>query len=240
METAAQKLIIALDDLDFDETVALVELTKPYAKTFKVGLALFAAYGPAIVKEINARGVKVFLDLKLHDIPMQIKKTIENLLPLNPQFITVHASGGPQMLKEAADAVNSSDTMLLAVSILTSLDAHFYSAVGFSGSVLSGVMNLAEMAYSSGVRGLVASPHEAQALKQHFRNDCLVICPGVRRKDQATHDQSRVMSPADAIYAGADALVVGRPITKAKDIVLEAKAIYQEINNALSSEFLHA
>lgn len=239
MEIAAQKLIIALDDLDFDEAVALVELTKPYARTFKIGLALFAAYGPAIVKKIHALGVEVFLDLKLHDIPMQIKKTIQNLLPLNPSFITVHASGGSHMLKEAADAVQGSNTMLLAVSILTSLDASLYSAIGFKDSILSGVTNLSQLAYSSGIRGFIASAHEAPMLKQHFNHDCLVICPGVRRKNHAIHDQSRVMSPAEAIFAGADALVVGRPITKAQDIVFEAKAINQEINNALAAEFLH-
>lgn len=236
MEIAAKKLIIALDDLDFDSAIKLVELTKPYATTFKVGLSLFSAHGPEIVKAINALGVNVFLDLKLCDIPMQVRKAVESVLALKPRFLTVHASGGRAMLKDAADAAFGSGTTLLAVSVLTSLDQHSFSQIGFASTIAHGVMNLTELAFSAGIHGFVSSPHEISQLKQKFGDACFLVCPGVRPHGGEVNDQSRVMTPSEAIFLGADALVVGRPITKAKNIVEAARAINHEIMNALSQQ----
>ncbi len=234
MNNAAKKLIIALDDLGLDEALKLVEETRDFAQTFKIGLSLFSAHGPAIVKQIKSLGVEVFLDLKLHDIPMQVAKAVESALKLGPKFLTIHALGGQQMLREAACVAKGSNTTLLAVSVLTSMDHQQWQDLGFSESIEQSVERLLALSFESGVRGFVASPHEAAKLKQSYHSQCILVVPGVRPASASMDDQKRIMTPYQAIKAGADYLVVGRPITKSADIAMSAKNINQEITDALS------
>jgi orotidine-5'-phosphate decarboxylase len=233
LEIPTKKLIIALDDLDLKAALDIVALTKSFASTFKVGLSLFCAYGPRIVYEINALGADVFLDLKLHDIPMQVSKAVENILALKPRFLSLHALGGRKMLSEALEVAKGSDTTLLAVTILTSLDHVGYNELGFSDVIERGVMGLTDLAISSGFFGIISSPHEAKKLKTIYQNNCFLVCPGIRPKNSEVYDQKRIMAPREAILAGADVLVVGRPITKAGDVVFAAQNVNQEIENAL-------
>jgi orotidine-5'-phosphate decarboxylase len=233
MSTAAQKLIIALDDLDEAAALAMVEKTKAYAQTYKVGLNLFCAYGPAIVKQISSLGVDIFLDLKLHDIPMQVAKAVETVLVLEPRFLTIHAAGGAQMLECAAQAASGSKTTLLAISVLTSLNQQDYQRLGFTDDIADGVNRLTDLAYASGIHGFVCSAKEAKNLKARFQNQCFLVCPGIRSGVQDLFDQARTLSAGDAIKACADALVVGRPITKAADAAAAAQDINRAINNGL-------
>jgi orotidine-5'-phosphate decarboxylase len=234
VERAADKLIVALDGLDFSSALQVVAKTSAFAATYKVGLSLFCAYGPSIVKEITALGVDVFLDLKLHDIPTQVAKAVEYSLSLNPRFLSLHALGGQKMLKEAAKAAQGSSTTLLAVSVLTSFDGASWRDLGFPQPIEQDVVRLGELAWSSGIRGLVSSPHEAGILKKSSRRAWMVVCPGVRPKGALGHDQSRFMTPKEAIKAGADLLVIGRPIIEAADIHEAAREINQEILDALT------
>ncbi len=232
MNNARKKLIIALDDLDQESAIKIVEQTLDFAECYKVGLSLFTALGPAIIKDLKARGAEVFLDLKLHDIPMQVAKAVEKALPLEPKFLTVHALGGAAMLKEAARVAEGSKTTILAVSVLTSMDASAWHQLGFNERIEEGVFRLLDMARNNGVQGFVASPHEASALKKAFPG-CTLVCPGVRSSLGTMDDQKRTLSAQEAILAGADYLVVGRPITKSEDVVMSAKSINHEIAASL-------
>lgn len=234
MDSSVQKLIVALDDLDAASALSMVEKTRAYARTFKVGLNLFCAHGPAIVREIKSLGVDIFLDVKLHDIPMQVAKALESVLKLEPRFVTIHAAGGTTMLQYAAQAVAGSSTNLLAVSVLTSINYEEYQRIGLVGTVADGVMRLTDLAFRAGIGGFVCSPHEAKMLKAAFQNQCFLVCPGIRSPHEEPSDQARTMSAVDAILAGADALVVGRPITKAHDVTQAACRISQEIESVLS------
>jgi orotidine-5'-phosphate decarboxylase len=233
LEFAKEKLVIALDDLDRDQAFDVIEKTKYFAHTYKIGLSLFSAYGPSIVNDIKSLGLDVFLDLKFHDIPMQVEKAIEKVLALAPRFLTIHSLGGKEMLVRAKKMVNGSKTTLLAVSVLTSISQEEFNTMGFFSNIEDGVLRLSELAFSCGINGFVSSAHEANRLKSYFGMGCLVICPGVRQSEINNDDQSRAMSAKKAILAGADALVIGRPITKAKNITEAARAFNQEIKDAL-------
>lgn len=235
MNNAREKLIIALDDLDRDQAFQVINETKAYARTFKVGLALFSAYGPALIHDIQKLGLDVFLDLKLHDIPMQVEKTVERCLALKPRFLTLHALGGRQMLSAAAKASERSGTRLLAVSVLTSIDERQWSSLGFQGSISQGVKRLVDLAMSSGLSGVVSSPHEVLMIKEGF-SKAFVVTPGVRPKMSDAADQARIMTPYEAIKAGSDALVIGRPITGAPERAKAAELIINEINKALQEK----
>lgn len=239
MDIAREKLIIALDDLEFREAISVALETMTYSSTYKIGLAMFSAYGPSIVHELKSLGLQVFLDLKLHDIPMQVAKAVERCLALSPRFLTLHALGGRRMLEAAGKASQGSSTSLLAVTVLTSFDEPDWRELGFSASILKSAEQLAKLASESGILGLVCSAHEARSLKERQPNHFL-MCPGVRLKQDEVHDQQRVLTPFDALRSGADALVVGRPITAAKNIKDAAKAFWSEINEAVSEGGRHA
>lgn len=232
MNNARKKLIIALDDLEQKEALSIAEKTLDFAECYKVGISLFSAFGPSIVKDLKAMGAEVFLDLKLHDIPMQVAKAVEKTLVLEPTFLTVHTLGGSSMLKEAARVAQGSKTTILAVSVLTSTDCMEWQQLGFSESIEDSALRLLGLASQSGINAFVASPKEATSLKKSFPNSTLV-CPGVRSQMFLTDDQKRTLSASAAIGAGADYLVVGRPITKAKDVVMSAKTIHYEIAESL-------
>lgn len=236
MNNAREMMIIALDDLSCEQALAMVEKTKTHAATYKVGLALFSAHGSSLVQEIQAMGVDVFLDLKFHDIPMQVSKAVERCLKLNPRFLTLHTQGGFSMMAECARIAKGSHTTLLGVTVLTSIDESEAHRLGFNESIPSKVFRLASLAMEAGLSGLVCSPHEASLLKTHFGKRALLVCPGVRSKDEAAFDQSRIMSAQKAILAGADRLVIGRPITAASDCVAKAQSYASEINDALKEK----
>lgn len=234
MENAAQRLIIALDDIREEKFNFVIEEARPFASTFKIGLALFIAHGPELVRRVQALGVQVFLDLKLHDIPMQVRKALESALVLSPRFLSVHAQAGRACLSEVAAIARKTCTKVVAVTVLTSFDTPGFHELGYDIPIADGAKRLADLSLSAGLDGLVCSPHELTTLRKEFGNEPYLICPGVRMKDDATDDQARVMSPREAILAGANALVVGRPITQAQNVLLKTKAMHREIDDALS------
>lgn len=236
MEKAKEKLIIALDDLSLEQAIKLVEQTHNFAETYKVGLSMFYAFGNEILKELKQfKGVEIFLDLKLHDIPMQVAKAVEVVLKYEPKFLTIHASGGFSMMKEAAKASANTDTKLLAVSVLTSLDQQQWSSLGFSHSIENSVSKMLDMAFEAGIAGFVLSPKELLKTKERFNEQAVLICPGIRPSSGIkTDDQKRTMTAGQAIALGADHLVIGRPITKAANVLEAAKQINEEITIALS------
>ena len=198
---------------------------------FKVGSRLFTAHGPAFVEELVAKGDRVFLDLKFHDIPNTVGAAVRSAAELGVSMLTVHASGGTQMLKAAVEAARQSagKPMILAVTVLTSLGDADLQEIGVAGNVLSQVLRLGALARSAGCGGLVASAHEARELRGELGDGFEIVTPGVRPAGAAVGDQARVLTPAAAIQAGATRLVVGRPITEASNPAQAAREILAEI-----------
>lgn len=229
MNDARKRLIIALDDLELKQVLELISLTREFSAIFKVGLGLFTAYGPSIINEIKSLGSEVFLDLKLHDIPMQVARAVEGALKHEPLFLTLHASGGSSMLCAAAQAAKGSQTQLLAVSVLTSLDQQQWQQIGFSDPISVSTIKLLDLAFKANINGFVLSPHEIRAVKKIYGPSCVTVCPGIRPSDSQVGDQARFMTPAQALKAGADFLVVGRPISMSPQPKLSAERICQEM-----------
>ena len=200
--------------------------------TYKVGKQLFTAEGPGIVRDLVSSGRKVFLDLKFHDIPNTVAGAVRSAAELGVSMLTVHAAGGSKMLKAAVDAAaqSAAKPMILAVTVLTSLSDSDLHEIGISGSVLAQVLRLGALARSAGCGGLVASAHEARELRRELGDGFEIITPGVRPAGAAAGDQARVLTPAEAIQAGATRLVVGRPIVEAKNPQEAADGILDEIN----------
>jgi len=200
-----------------------------------LGLEFFAAHGPAGVAEIGRRGADLFLDLKLHDIPNTVAAAVRACLPLRPLLLTVHAAGGPAMLRAAADAAATAGEdrpRIIAVTVLTSLDDDDLGRVGQWGPALDQARRLAVLARESGADGVVCSPHEAAALRAECGDGFDLVVPGIRPAGAAAGDQKRVMTPAQALAAGADYLVIGRPITAAPDPAAAARAIVADLTTA--------
>ena len=205
------------------------------AGIFKVGSQLFTAEGPKAVEKLAALGFGIFLDLKFHDIPNTVASAVSAAATLpKVRMMTLHASGGTAMMRAAREsfAGRKKRPMLLAVTILTSLDADALERIGLSGTPGSRALALAQLAKESGMDGVVASAHEVQAIRQACGPDFAIVVPGVRPASAAVNDQSRIATPGDAIRAGADYLVVGRPITGAPDPRSAALAIASEIATA--------
>jgi orotidine-5'-phosphate decarboxylase len=205
------------------------------ADLFKVGSTLFTAEGPQAVKKLAGLGASIFLDLKFHDIPNTVAGAIAAAAELpRVDMLTLHASGGLEMMKAAHEAVRGRKRRpaLLGVTILTSLDAAALRRIGLSGSPTTRAVSLARLAQEAGLDGVVASAHEVRAVRRACGPKFLIVVPGVRPATTSTNDQSRVATPAEAIRAGADCLVVGRPITAAADPRAAAIAIRHEISNA--------
>ena len=235
MIDARSHLIVPLDVPDRTTALALVERLSGHVGLFKVGLELFTGEGPRLVEEIRGRGEKVFLDLKLHDIPNTVRSAVRSVCRLGIQMLTIHASGGSDMMSAASQEAASfaAPPLLLGVTALTSLSEHEAKKIGIETSVEQWVEKLAHLAEESGIRGLVASSKELPMLRAKFGNSMQFVIPGIRPAGAATQDQSRTATPAEAIGAGADYLVVGRPIIQAPDPAKAADAIVQEIGNAL-------
>jgi orotidine-5'-phosphate decarboxylase len=195
----------------------------------KVGLQYFAANGPAGLAQFNAS--PVFLDLKLHDIPTTVAKAVAALLPLRPALLTIHAAGGTAMVRAARAAIDEgrSNTRLLGVTVLTSFDEPGLHSVGVGGQLLQQAVRLGRLAIDAGAHGLVCSAHEVAALRTLLGPGPVLVVPGIRPAGADTADQARTMTPRGAVEAGADYIVVGRPITAAADPAAAAAAIAAEI-----------
>jgi orotidine-5'-phosphate decarboxylase len=222
-----QRLIVALDVSTAAAARKIVAAVGDSAHVYKVGMQLYTAEGPAVVRDLVDSGRRVFLDLKYHDIPNTVGAAVRNASQLGVSMLTVHAAGGGKMLKAAVEAAQSSDqnALVLAVTVLTSLDDAELSNIGVRGGVLDHVLRLAALALSNGCRGVVASAQEAGALREEFGSGFAIVTPGVRPAGSGPHDQARVVTPAEAIAAGASHIVVGRPITEALDPAGETRAI---------------
>jgi orotidine-5'-phosphate decarboxylase len=223
------RLIVALDTADADRAAALAAALAPQCGLLKVGLELFAAQGPAGAARVAAAGAPVFLDLKLHDIPNTVAGAVRAVLPLRPAMLTVHAAGGAAMVaaaREAAERGAGADRpAILAVTVLTSLDAAALAATGVAGGPVQQVLRLARLALAAGADGLVCSPREAARLRDAEGAAPLLVVPGVRPAGAAAGDQARVATPEEAVRAGADWIVLGRPVTGATDPAAAARAI---------------
>ncbi len=224
------RLIVALDFPEAAPALDLADRLAGRCQWFKVGLELYLAEGNAVLHELRRRGLSVFLDLKLHDIPNTVSRAVRSVAETGVGLLTVHASGGPAMLAAATEAAEAipHGPRLLAVTVLTSMDQAQLAATGVVGSPEEQVLRLAEMAAGAGISGFVASAEETAALRQKLPSATLVI-PGIRPAGAATSDQRRTATPAAALAAGADYLVVGRPITQAADPAAAALAILEEM-----------
>jgi orotidine-5'-phosphate decarboxylase len=228
-------LIVALDVPDRPAALRAVEQLSGHVGYFKIGLELFTREGPRLVEEIRERGEKIFLDLKLHDIPNTVRGAVRSACRLGVHMLTVHASGGAEMLAAAGQEAQSSGSppLLLAVTALTSLSEEAMHRLGVTGSVEQWVERLAELAASSGIRGIVASSSELAMLRRKFRSTLKYVIPGIRPAGSALQDQSRTATPGEAIRSGADHIVVGRPILQASEPAQAADSIVAEILRAL-------
>lgn len=231
------RLIVALDVPTAAQALALAAQLRETCRWMKVGLELYLAAGNAIVTELRSHGFSVFLDLKFHDIPNTIAGAVRSAAVAGASLLTVHAAGGSAMMAAAAEAcVGLADPpRLLAVTVLTSMDAAQLAAIGVDSTPAEQVLRLARLAKINGINGLVCSPEEVRALREELGRDGWLITPGIRPTGSVAGDQKRVATPGMAIAAGATALVVGRPITQAKNPVAAAAAILGEIKKALSS-----
>jgi orotidine-5'-phosphate decarboxylase len=230
--TTKERLIVALDVPTDEQARALVSRLRPAAGFYKVGSQLFTAAGPALVRELVGAGLPIFLDLKFHDIPNTVARAVAAAAELGVAFADVHASGGKAMMKAAAEACRGSATRLLAVTLLTSHSASTLEEIGLAGPVESGVRRLARLAQDAGADGVVASPEEVALIRAECGADFLVVTPGIRPAGAARLDQARAATPAAALRAGADYLVVGRPICEASDPLAATAAILAEMDAA--------
>jgi len=232
MNDPRQRLIVALDLPSAAAAQKIVAAVGDSAFCYKVGMQLYTAEGPRVVRELIASGRRVFLDLKYHDIPNTVASAVCEAARLGVSMLTVHASGGGRMLRaatEAAASINPS-LMVLAVTVLTSLTDNDLDKLGVHGRVQDQVLRLGALALANGCHGVVASAREAFALRKELEDQFAIVTPGVRPAGTAHGDQMRVVTPAEAIAAGATHIVVGRPITEAPDPAAEARAILAEIS----------
>ena len=222
--TQPAPIAVALDAPDLETAARWAGLVTPHVSTVKIGLELYLRYGPGVVASIRgASGVQVFLDLKLHDIPATVAGAARAVAKLRPDIITVHAAGGPEVIRAAVQA--APDTMIAGVTVLTSLGAGDLESIGVRGPVPDAVRRLSALAVSAGARALVCSPREVAAVRSEVGSDIKLITPGIRPAGTDRNDQARIATPEEAMRAGADLLVIGRPITGAPDPGAAAAAI---------------
>lgn len=231
--TPRERLVVALDLPTAREALAMADRLAGRVGMLKVGLELFCSEGPAFVDELQDR-VPVFLDLKFHDIPTTVRRTLEAVLRLDPRLVNVHTQGGPAMLEAAVETVRAhraagGRTELLAVTVLTSLDREALAALGHAGRPEDLALAYAKLAHQAGCQGVVCSAWEAAAIREACGEGFHRLTPGIRPAGSAIQDQARVMTPAQALAQGATWLVVGRPITHAADPAAAAEAIVAEM-----------
>jgi orotidine-5'-phosphate decarboxylase len=224
MISPRERLIVALDVSSSADAQRIVSALGDSVQIYKVGMQLYTAEGPQLVRDLVASGRDVFLDLKYHDIPNTVAAAVREAATLGAKMLTVHAGGGTKMLKGAVEAAGRS-TQVLAVTVLTSMNEPDLNEVGVKGQVVDQVVHLASIALRAGCSGVVSSARELRALRQNFGADFVAITPGVRPAGSAHGDQARVVTPAEAISAGATHIVVGRPITAAANPRAEVESI---------------
>jgi orotidine-5'-phosphate decarboxylase len=226
-----QRLIVALDVSTAAAAQKIVAAVGDSVLTYKVGMQLYTAQGPQVVRDLVASGRRVFLDLKYHDIPNTVGAAVSEAAKLGVSMLTVHGSGSSKMLKAAVEAAKARpNLMVLAVTVLTSLDENDLEKMGVRGTVADTVVRLATIALANGCQGIVASAREASTLRAELGQKFAIVTPGVRPAGSSAGDQVRVVTPAEAIASGASYIVVGRPITEAADPAAEARAIIEEIS----------
>jgi orotidine-5'-phosphate decarboxylase len=222
--TQPAPIAVALDAPDLETAARWAGLVTPHVSTVKVGLELYLRYGPEVVASIRgASGVRIFLDLKLHDIPATVTSAARAVARLRPNLLTVHAAGGPEVVRAAVQG--APDTTVAAVTVLTSLSQADLERIGMLGPMSDAVRRLAALAVEAGARGLVCSPQEVAAVRAEVGPDITLITPGIRPVGASAHDQARTATPEEALRAGANLLVIGRPITGAPDPGAAAAAI---------------
>lgn len=242
-KAASDKLIFALDANNYEEALSWVELLSGHIGMFKVGKELFTAVGPKIIESIKKRGQRVFLDLKFHDIPNTVARAAQAAVRLNIDMFNVHASGGNQMIKETvsaayscADKLGTARPIILAVTVLTSLNNADLTEIGFQKNTRELVLHLAKLAKNAGASGVVASAQDIALLRANFGDKFLIVTPGIRSASAITKDdQKRTLSAYEAVKTGADYIVVGRPIREAQEPLEACLQIVQEIADGLAA-----
>jgi orotidine-5'-phosphate decarboxylase len=227
-----QRLIVALDVPSAAAAQKIVAAVGDSASCYKVGMQLYTAEGPQVVRDLVASGRRVFLDLKYHDIPNTVAAAVREAAALGVSMLTVHASGGGKMMRAATEAARDVNAalMVLAVTVLTSLNDNDLDKLGIHGRVRDQVLRLSALAIANGCQGVVASAQEASELRSELDGDFAIVTPGIRLLGTDPADQARVVTPAEAIAAGATHIVVGRPITGSADPAGEARAILGQIS----------
>ena len=235
--THANKVFCALDTPSLDLALEWAGKLKGLVGGLKLGLEFFGAQGPDGIRRVAATGMPIFLDLKFHDIPNTVAQAVTSVTPLGPVLMTIHAGGGQAMMRAAADAARETAAKagvarpkLLGVTVLTSLDQEDLAAAGVTGNVEEQVVRLARLAQDSGLDGVVCSPREIAAIRRACGPDLILLVPGIRPAGAALGDQKRVMTPREAVDAGATYLVIGRPIIEAPD----PRAAAQQIARSLA------
>lgn len=237
MKNADPRVIVALDYPDASQALNFVAQVTPELCRLKVGKELFTSAGPAFVEQLVARGFDVFLDLKFHDIPNTVARACAAAAGLGVWMMNVHALGGRRMMEAACEAITSQGQhrpLLIAVTILTSMEQQDLAEIGLSGTPRENVSRLAALASQSGLDGVVCSPKEVELLSQQEGRDFALVTPGIRPAGAEVNDQKRIMTPGDAIRAGSHYLVIGRPITQAPQPVEVLHAINGEIAGSLT------
>ncbi|MFH1797981.1 MAG: orotidine-5'-phosphate decarboxylase [Candidatus Omnitrophota bacterium] len=233
-----EKLIVALDVDSFERAESLVDMLSDDVDIFKVGIAPFTGFGQALLNKLETAGKKVFLDLKIHDIPNTVRNVVRCAVKKGVFMMNFHCLGGLKMLETAAreakivqEELEGEKTILLGVTILTSMGEKDIQEIGLSGSVMDKVFELAALAERAGLDGVVASSQEAKMIKETMGRDFVVVTPGIRPEWAVSGDQKRILTPKQALREGADYLVVGRPIIQADDPVEAVGKILEEMNS---------
>jgi orotidine-5'-phosphate decarboxylase len=236
-KTMKNPIIVALDVPSAEQALKLAEQVAPAVGTFKIGKELFVSAGPDIVKRVRATGANVFLDLKFHDIPNTVAKAVAAATRLDVQMLTIHTSGGSEMMRAAeksaqdtAKSLGLRPPLVLGVTVLTSMDSNALTEIGCQPNVGHQVERLAELAANSGLRGLVCSPLEIAALRKVLPAEIQLVTPGIRTGAEKADDQKRTLSPREAIEAGANWLVIGRPIYAAENPRVAAEKILESLS----------
>jgi orotidine-5'-phosphate decarboxylase len=226
-----EKLIVALDVPTASAAHSIVSAVGDSVLTYKVGMQLYTAAGPQVVRDLVTSGRRVFLDLKYHDIPNTVAAAVREAADLGVSMLTVHAAGSGKMLRAATEAARGINPhlLVLGVTVLTSFAENDLEEIGIQRTIQEEVLSLAELALANGCQGIVTSAREASAVRLKLGDNLAIVTPGVRPAGAGHGDQARVVTPAEAIAAGASHIVVGRPITEAEDPAAEARAILEQI-----------
>lgn len=228
------KLILALDLPDRESALKILDVLRGKLEWVKIGLQMYLKYGANFVREVSGMGFKIFLDLKLFDIPNTVASAVESVSALPVSMLTIHASGGREMMRRAVEsaAERNPELLILGVTVITSFDADSLAETGVELEPEWQVEKLAKLAVDSGLKGLVCSPLEIEGLRSILPEDTVLVTPGIRPSGSSADEQKRIMTPADAARAGSDFIVVGRPILKAENPAFAVSKILEEIANA--------